>query len=420
MEVLLVTQGSAGDVHPAVGIGVELAARGHRVVVGANERFAETIAAAGLKLAALGARRAYESAAASPELFDGRRGYEAVLRRGVIPLVPAVYDLVASFDPRRTVVAAAPQSFGARIAQEKLGTPLVTLAVQPYLLRSAFDPPRGAGLPRLAGLPRPLVRAAFAAIDAVVLDRVLAPEVNAFRARHGLPPVRRFFHRWCHSPAGVLGLFPDWMVPPQPDWPPNAELTGFIGWDPGEEEALPAALTAFLERGEPPVVFTPGTAMGQARRFFAAAIAACEALGWRGVLLTPAEAHLPRPLPASVLHVPWAPLAALLPHARAIVHHGGVGTAAKALRAGVPQLFMPMSQDQPDSAARLARLGIARVLPPTRFRAPAVARALEELVGSEDVARRCRALGGRVDFAAARRAAAAAIERVARAAGVRP
>lgn len=413
------TQGSAGDVHPAAGIGRELAARGHRVVLGANERFAATARAAGLELVALGTERAYESAATNPALFDGRRGYEVVLRRGVLPMVPAVYDLVASFDPRRTVVVASPQCFGARIAHERLGTPLLTLIVQPYLLRSAYDPPRGAGLPSLAALPAPLVRAAMAAIDAVLLDRVLAPEVNAFRARHGLPPVRRFFDRWCHSPAGVLGLFPEWLVPRQRDWPPATELPGLIGWDPGEEAPLPAALEEFLAAGEPPVVFTPGTAMAQGRAFFAAAVEACARLGCRGVLLTRDARSVPAELPESVLHVPWAPLARLLPRARAVVHHAGIGTAAHAFRAGVPQLVMPMSQDQPDFAARLLRLGVARVLRPRRFRGPAVARALAELAGSEEVARRCRALAERIDFGAARRAAADAVERVAHRAGVR-
>ena len=66
---------------------------------------------------------------------------------------------------------------------------------------------------------------------------------------------------WCHSPQRVLGLFPDWFGAVQPDWPPQTRLTGFPLQDGRTEAELPAEVRAFLDAGEPPIVFTPGSAM---------------------------------------------------------------------------------------------------------------------------------------------------------------
>ena len=87
-------------------------------------------------------------------------------------------------------------------------------------------------------------------------------------------------------------------------------------------------------------------------------------------------------------HAVYAPFSAVLPRSAALVHHGGIGTAAQALAAGLPQLVMPMTFDQPDNAVRLARLGVARILLPERFSGLRVARDLEVLLGTNAVSRR--------------------------------
>jgi UDP:flavonoid glycosyltransferase YjiC (YdhE family) len=95
------------------------------------------------------------------------------------------------------------------------------------------------------------------------------------------------------------------------------------------------------------------------------------------------------------MHVPYAPFSELLPRCAALVHHGGIGTTAQALAAGCPQVVMPWSHDQPDNGARVERLGVGRVITPKRYEARGVARVLEELVGSGEVARKCAEVAGR-------------------------
>ena len=204
---------------------------------------------------------------------------------------------------------------------------------------------------------------------------------------------------WWHSPQRVIGLFPDWFAPAQPDWPAQTVLTGFPLYDERGATPLPRELETFLadarSADDAPIVFAAGSGNRQATAFFAAAAEACRRLGRRGVLLTRFPQQLPTTLPAGVRHVAYAPFSAVLPHAAALVHHGGIGTAAQALAAGCPHLVMPMTFDQPDNAARLERLGVARSVRPAAFTGDAVARALDALLGSADVARACGEIAGR-------------------------
>jgi UDP:flavonoid glycosyltransferase YjiC (YdhE family) len=396
VHILLVTIGSAGDVHPFAGLGQALRGRGHRVTLVTNGYFEPLARRLGLEFEAVGTAEEYHAATTDPDLWHPSKGFETVARRGILPALRPVYEIIAGhYVPGETVVAASLIALGARLAQEKLGVPLATVALSPLVFRSAYQSPVLPGIPLPAWLPRPAKRFVYWLGDRRVIDPVLAEETNAFRRELGLPPVRRLLDRWWHSPQCALGLFPAWFARPQPDWPSQTCLTGFPLFDERDSAELPDEVKAFLDGGDPPVVFTPGSAMRHGQPFFAAAVAACQQLGRRGVLLTRFREQLPADLPTDVRHFEYLPFSQVLPRAATLVHHGGIGTTAQALAAGVPQLVMPMSHDQPDNAARLERLGVARVLAPRAFRAPAVARALGQLLASAEVASRCRSIAQR-------------------------
>jgi rhamnosyltransferase subunit B len=92
----------------------------------------------------------------------------------------------------------------------------------------------------------------------------------------------------------------------------------------------------------------------------------------------------------------YAPHAGLFPRAAAIVHHGGVGTTAAALRAGRPMLVVPHAHDQPDNADRCRRLGVARVLDATRYTAQRAAAHLTALIADPSYSRRARAIAEQI------------------------
>ncbi len=401
MRVLVVPVGSAGDVHPFVRVALELQARGHDVTVVTNAYFAPLIERVGLDLEPIGTVEQFDAITANPNLWHRVHGL-GVVAAGVAFGIAPLYRLIEREAGRGDlVVVAHALAFGARVAHEVLDVPLVTAHLAPTSIWSQYESPVMArGLGAINALPRPLKRALLAISDRLA-DRVLAPPVNRFRRELGLSPVRQIVSRWWHSPQRVVGLFPDWFAAPQRDWPPQVTLTGFPLYDERGATAVPPDLDAFLNEAcaadDPPIVFAPGSGNQQARAFFAAACEACRRLGRRGVLLTRYTGHLPAPLPPGVMHADYAPFSAVLPRAAALVHHGGIGTAAQALAAGRPQLVMPMTFDQPDNAARLQRLGVGRWLPPYRFRGAAVARELRALLESAAVVRRCAEVARRFD-----------------------
>jgi UDP:flavonoid glycosyltransferase YjiC (YdhE family) len=186
------------------------------------------------------------------------------------------------------------------------------------------------------------------------------------------------------SPYGTQAWFSPVLAKPQPDWPANTRVTGFPFYDKLEAgHALSPELHAFLNGGPPPVVFTLGSsAVFAAGRFFEESAAAAERLGIRAVLLVGGDSrNLPgRALPETITVAPYAPYSELFPRAAAVVHQGGIGTTAQALRAGTPMLVAPFSHDQPDNGARAERLGCARVLSLKNYRARTAAGELRAIL----------------------------------------
>ena len=395
MHILLLPFGSSGDVHPLVGLGLALQARGHEITLAINGYFRSLAEQSGLNFVEFGTREEFLELAQHPDLWHPRRAFGHIVRRGLSRYVRRQYDFVAErYVPGETLAITNVFGFGIRIAQEKLGLPLVSVHLQPSVMWSEHDSPQLAGM--LAGprTPRWLKRLQFRLGEALVIDRAARPAVNPLRAELGLPPMKRTTD-WWHSPECVLGLFPPWYARPQPDWPRNVSLAQFPLWDEDVVTDVQPELEDYLSAGEPPIVFTPGSANLQGSHFFAAAAAACAQLGRRGVMLTKFAEQIPADLPEGVRHFEYVPFSRLLSRAAAIVHHGGIGTSAQAMRAGIPQLIMPLSHDQPDNAARLKRLGVGDSISPARFRGPAVAAALERLLASADVARSCREVAAR-------------------------
>jgi UDP:flavonoid glycosyltransferase YjiC (YdhE family) len=227
-------------------------------------------------------------------------------------------------------------------------------------------------------------------IDRLLLDPQIVPAINELRREEGLQPVSRVFNQWIHSPHRVIGLFPEWFAAVQPDWPSQLRLAGFPLYDEADMHDLGGDLRSFVDAGSPPILFTPGTANRAAKQFFAAAHDATRRLKRRAVFVTRYPEQLPANLDERIRHEAYVPFSSIFPHCAAVVHHGGIGTCAQALSAGVPQLTMPLAFDQPDNATRLWRLGVGRWVRPHQFRGERVATALAALIDDAGVADRCR------------------------------
>lgn len=412
MKVLLVTLGSHGDVHPFVGLALELRRRGHSATLATNGHFEGLARSAGVDFLPIGTDDEYRKLAENKDLWHPGKAFKVVFS-AVAETMRKTYDLVADFVQQNddSVVVASSLAMAARVARDKFSFPLISVHLQPGVIRSLVDPPKLPGLFMPRWFPMWLKRGIWEGGDKYVVDPTIGPPINKLRKEIGLEPVRRIMKDWWHSPDRVLGLFPDWFAPPPNDWPAQLRLTGFPLWDEQGVTPISPELDDFLQAGAPPVAFTPGSAMVHGHEFFEAAVEACRIAGRRGLLLTRFTDQLPRQPAPGVIHVPYAPFTDLLPRCAAIVHHGGVGTSAQGLRAGIPQLLQPMAHDQFDNGNRLQRLGVGLWLSVRRFKGRTVGAALSTLLDDGTYTQRARSIAGQFESASGLSRAVEEIER---------
>ena len=393
-NVVLVPIGSYGDVYPFVGLGLAMQKRGHRVTVITNEHFRPLMERAGLKFAACGDEAFYQRAIANPDLWTSKglqvaMGYTMQMQRELYEKLMGVCEQEEGGMGEAVVVAHC-LGFAARVAQEKHGLKVATVHLAPASIRTCYEVPRLQTVVDVNRWPMWSKRLMWWMLDKWVVDGLICPMLNQWRGELGLGKVERVLAGWWNSPLLTLGMFGSWFGPMQPDWPESMRVTGFGLYDEGERGEVDEKVAGFLDGGMPPVVFTPGSAMRHARGFFEAAVGACERLKVRGLLLTRHREQLPAKLPATVMHAEFVPLGRILGRCKAMVHHGGIGTCAQGLAAGVPQVVTPFSHDQPDNVARLKRLGVGCEVMPKRCSAKMLAEVLQEMMGSVKVKESCK------------------------------
>ena len=398
MHALVIAIGSHGDVHPMLGLARTLADRGHRVTFVTSGYFEDLARRAGLDdFVPLGTVEEFRESLANPDLWHPLRAFKVVFVDYVLPWTRQLYDIVTEHasPAGETIVVAPSLALGARLAQDKHGFPTATVHLAPGVFRTVHEVPVMGGAALRSWMPTWWKRGFWKLADFAMIERTLAPAVNEIRAEIGLPPAKGILDQWWHSPQLVIGMFPEWFGPRQPDWPKQVRLTGFPMYDERDVEPVSAELESFLAAGDKPIAFTPGSAMTFGQDFFRESVGACERLNHRGLLLSRHREHVPQNLPPSVQHFDYAPFSRVLPRCAALVHHGGVGSTAQALAAGIPQLVMPMAHDQYDNGARVARLGVGASIARRGYRAKRVAAKLGALIEDNTVASACRQVAAR-------------------------
>jgi rhamnosyltransferase subunit B len=399
LHVMLPTLGSSGDVHPFIALGLAMKQRGHRVTVLTNPLFQGLIESQGLGFLPLGNLEAAQVAIGNPDVWHLRKGF-AIIASVVVPAIAETYRLIEQHADANTIVAFSTLAFGGRVAQEKLGVPSASVHLQPSVIRTYADQGMLGNVRLSAAHPRWMKQVFFSLVDALVLDRNLKQPLNEFRATLGLAPVAHVMDRWMNSPQLVLAMFPEWFAAPQPDWPSNTHTVGFAQFDDGENEAeVLQQAQEFLDAGEPPIIFTPGSAGSTMQRFFSESVEAAKRIGARAMLVTNFPGQVPRNLPAGIQVFGYLPFSRLLPRSALLVYHGGIGTLAQGIKAGVPHLVVPHGYDQFDSGWRIEQLGLGRCVAESRYRAARVAPVMRQMLDDAGLTQHCRQFSDRVDSA---------------------
>lgn len=363
LHAILFPMGTGGDVFPLIGAGAALRRRGHRVTVATNAVFESNVREAGLEFRALADREQFDRANRSELQTHIRLGFRHFVETTVLPFLRPQYDLLREHANETGLVAVGPGfALGPRVAREKLGIPLATMHLQANIFRSAYESPVMMGIQLPGWLPVAVKRAIVLSGHAMFVDPVIRKPLNNFRAELGLPLISRPLDRWWHSPDMVFGTFTDWFARRQPDWPRNFEYTGFEDNDGPKladpDSVIPPQVLHFLKNGPPPVVATFGSGAYFRRPYFETAVAALQAIGKRGLLISGDPDSIPHDLPEGMAACGFIRFSSLLRHVSGIIHHGGIGTLTAAMRAGVPQVIVAFGHDQPDNARRIANLGL--------------------------------------------------------------
>ncbi|MBC8134971.1 MAG: glycosyltransferase family 1 protein [Fibrella sp.] len=404
-RIVLTTFGSLGDLHPYIALAIGLRERGHSPVLATHEVYRSKIEGEGIAfhpvapdLTDFGDEREFTRRA-----FAKHGGIEFLIKTVVIkPLRQSYADLDAAVSDNTDLLIAHPLTFAAPLIAEKRKLPWLSVALAPASFMSAYDPfvfPQAPFISRLQPMLGPIWYRKLLNVIQKVPYR-LTDEVRAFRPEIGLPSSTAdplFAGQF--SPFGTLALFSSALGAPQPDWHPKTVQTGFCFYDKlAAGSGLTPETEAFLQTGEPPIVFTLGSAaVMDAGAFYTVSVEAAAQLGRRAILLTGKDAsNIPATLPGGVIAVPYAPYSELFGRSAVLVHQGGVGTTGQSLRSGRPQLVVPHGFDQPDNAFRMVQRGVGRTVDRFAYTVPNVTRELSTLLTDKQYAERAANLGEQV------------------------
>jgi rhamnosyltransferase subunit B len=389
-RIVLNPFGSFGDLHPFIAIGLELASRGHEPVIATSAVYRKKVEAEGLGFAPVrpDVGEFLHRSDLIERVWDAKRGTEYLLREIILPAIDQSFEDLEKAAAGAALLITHSAAFAGPIVAEYNKIPWLSAVLQPMAFLSRYDPPVLAPAPWLRHFYS-LGQWPFALANAVAHKttmRWLEPLLQ-LRRRLGLATDAHPFFEGQYSPNGTLALFSSHFAKPQPDWPAQTEVTGFAFYDQpgsgfeqltgGEQE-----LNRFLANGPPPLLFTLGSsAVMHPGKFFEASISAAHELRMRAVLLS-GERKFDR-LPETIFAAPYAPYSRVMPRSAAIVHQGGIGTTAQALRAGRPTLIVPWGHDQPDNAERTRKLGTGLMLPRHQYSARSAASHLRQLLETE-------------------------------------
>lgn len=368
--IIIYALGTGGDIDPMVGVGIELQRRGFAVEFLSNDYFEPRIVAAGFKFVSVGSHEQYHKGNTAiawepTNRTDSFEHYHA-------PTFEPAFEYVKNLSSKSTLLLALGGENGARAAAEKFNIPFIKMILSPNVIFSAFNPPAPMCWAIPAWIPKFVVR--------FLLRR---HRKNRFKLFCKMPHTAEY-RATCErlqcpltfqteSKALLqIGFFPEWYGMRAKDWPENIRLVGFPLQNRASINSR-SELDTLIEKQGASLIFTSGTGVKDVADLIKEGRKICELLQVPGLFVGGnSGAEL---LEGSSLctHMDYIDFEYALPKALAIIHHGGMGTTAQAIKAGIPQLIRPLKYDQPDNANRIYKLGLGTYVMPERFKAEEVA-----------------------------------------------
>lgn len=397
MHITILTLGSRGDVQPFVALGIGLKQAGHHVTLCTSDRFRQFITDYGLDYAYMN-----DDLIQLIDTPEGRAAIESKanplrLLQQVKPIMRRTLDEAWVAAQNAEAIIYHPKAMSGYHIAQKLEIPcFMSLPLPLYTPTTAFPCPIFPNL-NLGGWYNKLTYRLLPFLTISYLD-----VINQWRQEClGLP--RR---SWMESelvrpdgrPVPVLYSYSAHVVPRPKDWGETAIVTGYWFLDNPSDVSLPPALVDFLSAGKPPVCIGFGSMTGRnPEQLTKTVLAALKQTRQRGILLTGWGGLSETDLPDDVFKLESIAHDWLFPRVAAVVHHGGAGTTAASLRAGIPSIIVPFFGDQPFWGRRVAQLGVGpQPIPKNELTVERLANAIEMAVSDEGMRQRAALLGRKI------------------------
>jgi UDP:flavonoid glycosyltransferase YjiC (YdhE family) len=399
MRITILAHGSRGDIQPYVALGIGLQQAGHTVRLAAPQLFESFVTGYGLEFAPLAGdptqlmQRAVEKAGAGANLFRISR----VVLEYALPLAAQVMtDARQACQGADAIIHSLLMTTAGHEIARQLDRPDFSA-----LLFAVFAPTAAFPNPSFPDLP---LGPTYNRLTHEIFSQLFWQGGRLAYAwiRRKDPALPRL-SAWPFSasnkrPTPILYGFSPHVLPRPSDWGDNVHVTGYWFLETAPSWQPPVELVEFLEGGPPPVYIGFGSVISrEARELTEMVLAALAQTGQRGLLLTGWGGLARADWPERVFQIDSVPFDWLFPRMRVIVHHGGMGTTAAALRAGIPSVVVPFTADQPFWGRRVYQLGVgSKPIPHKKLTVQSLTEAIHVALSDQTMQRRAEALGERL------------------------
>lgn len=389
MKIAILTYGSRGDVQPFLALAVGLKKRGHEVTLAAPHRFANFVSQYNIPFAPLAGDPEEISKAFNDAGHNAVKVVRAIGNYVNSIALDVARDAFAACEDADLIVHSFLFTTGAHSLANARGIPDVSIQTFPI-----FSPTREYPPVALSSLPGGALSYFGHWLTTQVFWYGGNSGYNQKRNQH--PDVFSFDLFWPFDvrpprrATPLLFAVSPTVLPPAREWAGRVDVTGYFFLDAPDVYTPPSELASFLEAGSPPICVTFGSMIHrEADRIAEVVLESIRQVGQRAIILTGWDGWKGRVSFENVLFLDSAPHDWLLPRCKTIIYHGGAGTTAAGLRAGIPNIVISFAGDQLFWGKRVHAIGAGPR--PMRVRELTVARLASAMVAAEDAALRERA-----------------------------
>jgi len=353
--------GSYGDIHPFIVLGKELHRIGWQPTFFSNETFRDIVEAEGFSFVSITDKDLYEKTYKSPNVWTNK-GLLAHTCRYHFPALLPTFNKLNSFHKKNPIdlIIGTNIFSGASWLAEKLKIPYVRVSLNPFSDKDVL-------VSELSWLKNPkkfIVKSVwFIAkhISIFKFDRkMIKPIINPIRKELGLSKISFKEIITKITETSSLAMYPRWYISPK-ETRSNIKFTGFPCTDPIDNNARTTLDNILKQVTEKPIAFAPGSAVYDVEDYLLKAQYACEQVKRTGIFVTRSMSECKRISPNMIV-MNYVDFSYLFSKCELVCHHGGIGTTAQCIKAGVPQIIRPLAYDQPDNGRRIKNLGLGEVV----------------------------------------------------------